>query len=218
MHGVSLSIGSNDSLDFEYLAQLKGLAKRFEPCWISDHLCWTGVKQHNLHDLLPLPYTKESIRHVVPRIKQVQDYLQQQILLENISSYVSYKNQEMTEWEFLVEVAEQSDSLILLDINNIFVNSYNNHFDPMDYIRHVPQNRVMQFHLAGHTQYEDYIVDTHDAPIVDPVWDLYAQTIALLGNVSTMIERDGHIPHLAELLIELEHARQLADKVKLERI
>lgn len=218
MHGVSLSIGGTDPLDKAYLARLKALAKRVQPAWISDHLCWTGVHGTNLHDLMPLPYTEETVRHVADRISQVQEYLGRQILLENVSSYVAFKDSEFTEWEFLREVAEQADCLILLDINNIHVSAFNHNFDPHAYLAAIPPERVYQFHLAGHTHEGDLIIDTHDHPIVDPVWDLYAAAVRRFGHVSTMIERDDNIPPLGELLVELEQARRIARNIQHERV
>jgi uncharacterized protein (UPF0276 family) len=214
MHGVSLSIGSPDPLNREYLKQLRALAKRIEPRWISDHLCWTGAHGLNAHDLLPLPYTEEALKHVVARVGEVQDFLGQRILLENVSSYVSYPESEMSEWEFLREIAARADCLILLDINNIYVSSINHEFNPHDYLNAIPVERVWQFHLAGHRNHGDYIIDTHDEPVIDPVWDLYAQAIRRFGRVSTMIERDDNIPPLPELLVELDHARQIAASVQ----
>ena len=210
MHGVSLSIGSCDPLDARYLDELKTLAARIEPAWISDHLCWTGIDRTNLHDLMPLPYTEEALAHVVARVRRVQDTLGRRILLENVSSYVTYAASTLTEWEFLSEVAEQSDCLILLDINNIYVSSRNHGFDPHDFLAGIPAHRVQQFHLAGHEQGETLIIDTHDAPIIDPVWDLYAAASRKFGMVSTMIERDDQMPPLAELLGELDSARAIA--------
>ena len=210
MHGVSLSIGSSDTLNRDYLKQLKALAARIEPAWISDHLCWTGVNGANSHDLLPLPYTEETINHVAARVAQVQDFLGRRILLENVSSYVTYKESEMHEWEFLRAIAERADCLILLDINNIYVSSFNHEFDPQTYLAGIPVERVWQFHLAGHRHCGDYIIDTHDEPIIDPVWALHADALRRFGNVSTMIERDDNIPPLSELLSELDHARGIA--------
>ena len=210
MHGVSLSIGSNDPLNRDYLRQLKALAGRIEPAWISDHLCWTGVGGVNAHDLLPLPYTEEAIKHVVARIGEVQDFLGCRILMENVSSYVTYPESAMSEWDFIREIAERADCLILLDINNIYVSGFNHEFDPNDYLDAVPAKRVWQFHLAGHRNHGDYIVDTHDEPVIDPVWELYARAVRRFGQVSTMIERDDNIPPLAELLAELNQARQIA--------
>jgi hypothetical protein len=210
MHGVSLSIGASDPLNTEYLKNLKMLAERVQPAWISDHLCWTGAHGTNLHDLMPLPYTEEAIRHVVARVQQVQETLGRRLLLENVSSYVTYKDSEMTEWEFLSEIATRADCLILLDINNIYVSSFNHEFDPYEYLRGIPAARVQQFHLAGHSNEGAYIIDTHDHPIVDPVWQLYAEAVRRFPGVATMIERDDNIPPLAELLAELDQARHVA--------
>jgi len=211
MHGVSMSIGSTEALNFDYLKKLKDLIKRVEPEWISDHLCWTGVNGLNLHDLMPLPYTEEAVQHVADRVSQVQDYLGQQILLENVSSYVSYSDSVMSEAEFYYEVTERADCLMLLDINNIYVSAYNHNFDPYSYLSAMPKERVYQFHLAGHTQEDNLIIDTHDHPIADPVFDLYAAAVEHFGRVSTMIERDDHIPPLPELLNELEQVKNIAE-------
>ena len=209
MHGVSLSIGSTAEVDKDYLRDLKKLADRIQPAWISDHLCWTGVHGQNMHDLLPLPYTEETAKHVAERVKIVQDYLGRQILLENVSSYASYTDSSMTEWEFISQISEAADCLLLLDVNNIYVSSYNHQFDAKAFIDGVPLKRIQQIHLAGHQNNGDYIIDTHDAPVIDPVWDLYAYAIARLGQVSTMIERDDHIPELEALVAELDKARAI---------
>ncbi|MBS0288470.1 MAG: DUF692 domain-containing protein [Proteobacteria bacterium] len=213
MHGVSLSIGSTDPLDGDYLKQVKSLAERVNAKWVSDHLCWTGVSQKNMHDLLPLPYTEEALKHVVAKIQQVQEYLGRQILIENVSSYLTYSSSCMSEWDFLKEIALQADCLILLDINNIYVSSFNHGFDPETYLAGIPHNRVQQFHLAGHTNNGDHIIDTHDHPIISPVWDLYAKALKYFGKVSTMIERDDHIPPLDVLLKELDQAKHIAEKI-----
>jgi uncharacterized protein len=213
MHGVSLSIGSTAEVDKEYLRDLKKLADRIQPAWISDHLCWTGVHGQNMHDLLPLPYTIETAKHVAERVKIVQDYLGRQILLENVSSYASYIDSSMTEWEFISEIAEAADCLLLLDVNNIYVSSYNHQFDAKAFIDGVPAKRIQQIHLAGHNNHGDYIIDTHDAPVIDPVWVLYEYAIARFGQVSTMIERDDKIPELGVLVEELEIARSIAKSV-----
>ena len=215
MHGVSLSIGGTDALNLDYLRQVKALAERIEPAWISDHLCWTGVNGVNLHDLLPLPYTEEAIRHVVDRVTTVQDFLGRRILLENVSSYVTYAHSEMTEWEFLSAVAERSDCLILLDINNIYVSAHNHGFEPSVYLDNVPIERVWQFHLAGHINQGDIIIDSHGDTIIDPVWSLYETALRRFGPVSTMIERDDNIPPFPELLAELEQARRIAGQLEL---
>jgi uncharacterized protein len=210
MHGVSLSIGSRDPLDFEYLRSLKALADRIEPAWISDHLCWTGCVSRNLHDLLPLPYTEEALEHVASRVRAVQDFLGRQILLENVSSYVEFRQSEMTEWDFLSEVARRADCLILLDVNNIYVSAFNHGFDAKRYIDSIPADRVRQIHLAGHSNYGTHIIDTHDAEIIDAVWSLYGYAVHRLGPIATMIERDDHIPPLEELVSELDRARETA--------
>lgn len=215
MHGVSLSIGSTTAIDQTYLKDLKKLADRIQPAWISDHLCWTGAHGQNMHDLLPLPYTEETAKHVAERVKVVQDYLGRQILLENVSSYASYVDSSMSEWEFISLICEQADCLLLLDVNNIYVSSYNHQFDAKAFVDGVPAKRVQQIHLAGHQNNGDYIIDTHDAPVIDPVWDLYSYAIAKLGAVSTMIERDDNIPALAVLVEELDIARKTAQKAHL---
>ena len=212
MHGVSLSVGSTTPFDADYLRDLKKLADRIQPAWISDHLCWTGVHGQNIHDLLPLPYTEETAKHVAERVRIVQDYLGRRILLENVSSYASYVDSTMTEWEFINEIAEKADCLLLLDVNNIYVSSYNHQFDAKAFIDGVPKNRVQQIHLAGHQNNGDYIIDTHDAPVIDPVWDLYEYAISRFGAISTMIERDDHIPELGILVEELQIARDIAAK------
>lgn len=211
MHGVSLSIGSVDPLNFDYLKQLKALAQRVEPGWISDHLCWTGVDHTNLHDLLPLPYTEETLRHLTQRVSQVQEFLGRRILLENVSSYVVCAQDEMSEWEFVRELASRADCWLLLDVNNVYVSAHNHGFNPREYIDAMPGNRVRQIHLAGHQDNGELVIDTHDHPIRDEVYDLYAYTLRKLGFVPTMIERDDHIPPLAQLLAELEQVRQTAE-------
>lgn len=212
LHGVSLSIGSTDELDLEYLKKLKRLVNDIEPKWVSDHICWTGTQGVNLHDLLPLPYTEEAIKHVVSRVKQVQDYLGRQILLENVSSYITYNHSAMTEWEFLSEVVEQADCLLLLDINNIYVSSFNHRFNPHDYLNGIPKDRVQQFHLAGHLNLETHIIDTHDHDVIPDVWNLYEEALKKFGPISTMIERDANIPPLYDLIKELDQARAIAEK------
>lgn len=218
MHGVSLSIGSCDPLDWNYLKQLKKLEQRIKPCWVSDHFCWTGINGTNTHDLLPLPFTEEAVKHVAERIHQVQDYLQRQILLENVSSYVTFNCSSMTEWEFMNAVAEESNCMILLDVNNIYVSSFNHKFDPHDYLNAIPLNRVVQFHLAGHSNFGTHIVDTHDHNIIEEVWSLYEDAVRRFGYVSTMIERDDHIPAVDELMTELKRAETIAEKIHSESL
>lgn len=212
MHGVSLSIGSTDPLDKHYLTQLKQLMQRVQPHWISDHLCWTGVDSTNSHDLLPLPYNETTIAHIVERVNQVQDFLGERILLENLSSYVTYKNSDMSEWQFFNEIARRADCYMLLDINNIFVSAHNHQFDPNDYINGVDVDRVMQFHLAGHSYHGEMIIDTHDHDVCDSVWELYATALQRFGAVSTMIERDDDIPEFPQLRHELAIAEDIAMK------
>ncbi len=213
MHGVSLSLGSTDPFDKDYLIQLADLVKRIEPKWVSDHLCWTGVKGINAHDLLPIPYTYKAIEHLVARIQQVQDFLGRPILIENVSSYLTYKQSEMSEWDFIIEIVRQAGCFILLDVNNVYVSSVNHQFNPLEYIHAMPASRVVQIHLAGHSNLGEYIIDTHDAPVIQEVWDLYAETIKHLGLVSTMIERDDNMPLFAELLAELQQAKQIAKAI-----
>jgi uncharacterized protein (UPF0276 family) len=210
MHGVSLSIGSTDPLNFDYLRKLKVLVNELQPEWLSDHLCWTGAHEKNSHDLLPLPYNDETLSHVCQRIEQVQEFLGRPILLENVSSYLTYKSSEMTEWQFFNEVARRSGCEILLDINNIYVSARNHDFQPQDYLNGIDKEKVKQFHLAGHSDYGEYVIDTHDHPVADPVWKLYQQALQRFGWISTMIERDDNIPPLADLLAEVETARTIA--------
>ena len=216
MHGVSLSIGSVDPLNQTYLKNLKALAQRVKPKWISDHLCWTGTQGINLHDLMPLPYTEEALDHLTRRIAQVQDFLGQRILLENVSSYLTYQHSTMPEWEFLSELAQRADCLILLDINNIQVSAHNHAFDPHTYLNAMPVERVQQIHLAGHLNKGDYSIDTHDHDIVESVWELYAESVRRFGAVSAMIERDDDIPPLPTLIAELQKARGICTGILTE--
>ncbi|MEO8164824.1 MAG: DUF692 domain-containing protein [Betaproteobacteria bacterium] len=209
LHGVSLSIGSTDPLDYDYLTALKQLAQRVEPAWMSDHLCWTGIAGKNLHDLLPVPYTEEAVKHVAARVREAQDFLGRQILLENVSSYVTFRSSEMSEWEFLSEIAWRADCHILLDVNNIYVSAFNHQFDAIKFLEGIPVDRVRQIHLAGHSNCGTHIIDTHDADIIDAVWDLYAVAVRRFGDVPTMIERDDHIPPLEDLVSELDRAREI---------
>ncbi len=209
LHGVSLNLGGTDPLDEAYLDRLEALIERCQPLRVSDHLCWTRHGGHHLHDLLPLPYTQETVAHVVDRIRQVQDRLKRQILIENVSSYAEYTHSDMMEWDFLSAVAEQADCLILLDINNILVSAHNHGFDAPTYLQAVPVPRVQQIHLAGHSVSGPLLIDTHDHPVSDPVWDLYGLALQRLGAVPVMIERDDDIPPLNELLAELDVARAI---------
>jgi len=213
LHGVALSIGSIDPLDRRYLDELKALVERVQPMWISDHLCFTGLRSQNMHDLLPLPYTEEALNHVAERVMQVQDHLGRRLVLENVSSYVTYAASELTEWEFIAALCRRADCEVLLDVNNVFVSAFNHEFDAIEFLRGIPRERVRQFHLAGHTNNGSHIVDTHDHPIVPGVWELYAEAVRLFPGVPTMIERDANIPPYAELLAELAEARRIAGTV-----
>jgi len=213
MHGVSLSIGSTDPLNYEYLAELKKLAARVRPAWVSDHLCWTGVGGKNAHDLLPLPYTEETIGHVVSRVRAVQDFLERPLVLENVSSYLSFRHSEFTEWECLAEIARRSGCFLLLDVNNVYVSAFNHRYDPLEYLRAVPADRVVQFHLAGHTNNGNHLLDTHDHPIIDRVWALYAEAVRRCGPLATLIERDDRIPELPEVAAEADRARRIREEI-----
>ena len=211
LHGVSMSIGSAGGLDDGYLARLKALAERIEPLWVSDHLCWTRTSAHNSHDLLPLPLTGEALDAVCANIDHAQNTLGRAMLFENPSSYLTFPEDEMTEWEFLSEMARRTGCYTLLDVNNIYVASRNHGFSAQDYLAGLPLDRVRQIHLAGHdpaTQDRPVIIDTHDREVCNPVWDLYAQAMQMIDQpVATMIERDEHIPPLVDLLTELDRAR-----------
>lgn len=211
MHGVAMSIGAASGVDMDYLRKVKALADRIQPLWVSDHLCWTGPGPEQLHDLYPMPYTDEAARHVVAQIQRAQDVLQRQLVLENVSSYIDFKHNAASEWQFLAHIAQQADCLLLVDVNNIYVSSVNHGFDPLDYLNALPAHRVQQMHLAGHSDCGDYIVDTHDHPVVLAVWDLYAEACKRFGPVATMIERDDDIPPLQTLIDELHVARRIAE-------
>src|SRR6266704_4318075 len=212
LHGVALSIGSTDPLDESYLDRLDLLARRFQPAWISDHLCWTGVGGRHAHDLLPLPYTEPALDHVAGRVLRVQERLGRPIALENVSSYVAYRHSTMPEWEFLADVSRRSGCGILLDINNIYVSARNHGFDPRHYLDGVPPGAVWQFHLAGHSDKGTYLLDTHDHPVIDPVWDLYREAVLRFGRVSTLIEWDDRIPAFERLEQESRRARAIHDE------
>lgn len=208
MHGVSMSLGSASGLNRAYLAELKALADRVRPLWVSDHLCWTGIAGHNSHDLLPLPYTDEALATCAANIRFAQQVLERPLLVENPSSYVTFADSTMSEWAFLAELTRQTGCYLLLDVNNVFVSSVNHGFDPLDFIAAVPSDRVRQIHLAGHSEGPDgMLIDTHDAPVRPEVWSLYQAAIARFGPGATMIERDDAIPPLADLLAELDQAR-----------
>ena len=213
LHGVSLSIGSTDPLDRRYLAHLKALADRIQPVIVSDHLCWTSVENENLHDLLPLPFTDDAIRHIVARIQEVQDFLGRRILLENVSTYVTCESSTMPEWDFVVQIARRSGCGILLDLNNVYVNAYNHQFDPYDYLRAIPGEFVGQFHLAGHTNKGAYLFDTHSTPVIEEVWAMYRWALAQWGPVATLIEWDEDIPPFPRLAEEAATARAIYDEI-----
>ena len=218
MHGVSLSIGATDPFDQQYLCDLRDLIDRVQPGWVSDHLCWTGTNGLNLHDLLPIPYTQPALEHLVDRIQYVQESIGRALVLENVSSYVTYQADEMSEWEFVSELANRAGCKLLLDVNNIYVSSVNHGFDPHTYIDAIPSEHVQQIHLAGHEDHGSYIIDTHDHPVCDKVWDLYGYAIRKIGMVPTMIERDDNIPPLPELLAELDAARNIAARADTDRV
>lgn len=209
LHGVSLSLGSTDPLNIAYLDDLHTLIRRFEPAWVSDHLCWGSVGGHYAHDLLPLPYTEEALVHVAERVQAIQDHLGRQILIENVSSYLTFLHSTMPEWEFLTEIAERADCGILLDVNNIYVSAANHGFEAEKYITEVPANRVGQIHLAGHSDMGTYLFDTHDGLVIAPVWDLYRLAVRRCGRVSTLIEWDDKIPEFDILCAEAERARKI---------
>lgn len=213
LHGVSLNVGSVDPLDDEYLARLAELARRVEPAWLSDHLCWTGVTGHNLHDLLPLPHTDEALRHVSERVTRVQEGLGRRIALENVSSYAAFRADQMPEWEFLAAVAERADCGILLDLNNVFVSAHNHGLDAHKYVDALPSARIFEIHLAGPSESGELLVDTHDSPVREEVWRLYERALRRHGPISTLIEWDDRIPPLAELAEEAGRARAILDQV-----
>jgi uncharacterized protein len=201
-HGVSMYFGSADPLDSEHLRRLKTLVRRTKTPWLSDHLCWGSVDGRYTHDLLPMPYTWEAVAVTAQKIRQVQDYTEVPVVVENVSSYAEYHVSEMSEWEFLTEVVEKADCGILLDVNNIYVSSQNHNFDPLSYVNAVPAERVAQIHVAGHSKYRKYILDTHDHPVIDPVWNLYARAIERCGPVATLLEWDDNIPSFEEVHTE----------------
>ena len=213
LHGVSLSIGSVDPVDADYLGRLAELAAEVDPPYVSDHLCWSSLGGHSAHDLWPMPYTEEALGLVVDKVGRVQDRLRRRILLENPSSYVTFAASSLGEGEFLAEVARRADCGILLDVNNVYVSSTNHGWDAQAYLAALPPERVAQIHLAGHSDHGSHLLDTHDHPVCDAVWQLYADAIARFGTVSTMIERDDDIPSLAELIGELDRAREIAASI-----
>jgi uncharacterized protein (UPF0276 family) len=206
LHGVSLSIGGSDPLDFEYLKKLKALAARTRAQWVSDHLCWTGIMGRNVHDLLPMPYSEEALRHTTERVKAVSDFLERPLVLENPSSYVEFAASSMPEWEFLARLAEDADAGLLLDVNNVYVSAFNHRFDANTYVDAIPADRVVQYHLAGHTHKGTHIIDTHTGEAVPEVWELYARAIARTGSAATLYEWDEDIPEFDVVLAEAQKA------------
>jgi uncharacterized protein (UPF0276 family) len=217
LHGVSLSLGSVDPLNDAYLRDLRALVDRFEPAWVSDHLCWGSIGGHYAHDLLPLPFTEEALAHVVERVRRVQDRLGRQLLVENVSSYLTFTHSTMPEWEFLAALAERADCGILLDVNNVYVSSVNHGFDADTYVRALPAARVGQIHLAGHSETGTRLLDTHDGPVVPAVWDLHRLAVRCLGPVPTLVEWDDHVPEWDVLCAEAERARAVEAEVVGER-
>ncbi len=214
-HGVSMYFGSADPLSAEHLKRLKSLARRTRTPWLSDHLCWGSVDGRYTHDLLPMPYTFEAAKITAAKIRQVQDFVEVPVVVENVSSYAEYHVSEMTEWEFLNEVVEEADCGILLDVNNIYVSSQNHDFDPFTYVNAVPANRVAQIHIAGHSKYEKYVLDTHDHPVIDPVWALYARAVERCGPTATLLEWDDKIPTFDEVHAEALKANRYLNEVAL---
>lgn len=214
LHGVSLSLGSADPLDPAHLRRLRELVSWVDPALVSDHLCWTGLGGHNSHDLLPLPFTGEAVRTTAAKIRGVQEALGRRILIENVSSYLEFRGAELREWEFLAAVAEEADCDILLDVNNVYVNSRNHGFDPVRYLADLPAHRVRELHLAGHEDHGDLVIDTHDQPICEAVWSLYRLAVSRFGAVPTLIERDAHMPELEKLLAEARQAQAILERAE----
>ncbi len=212
-HGVGLSIGSTDPLNQEYLKRLKHLNDEIQPAWISDHLCWTSAHGVVTHDLIPLPYTKTVVKHIVDRISQVQDYLGQQLVIENVSSYLQFKDTEMSEWDFINQVTSQSDCKLLLDVNNIYVSSQNHQFNAEDYLFAMPADRVAEIHLAGYEDKGTHLLDTHSRPVSDPVWALFEKAVKHVGDVPVLIEWDNDIPSLDRVIEESQKAQTIRKKV-----
>lgn len=211
LHGIGMSLGSTDPLNQSYLKKLKSLIHAVQPLLVSDHLCWTSLSGRYFHELLPLPYTDEAVHHVAKRIQQVQDFLGRRIMIENVSTYLNFTHSTMAEWEFIQAVAEEADSLILLDINNIYVSAYNNNFDAKTYLSYLSPERIAQFHLAGYEDKGTHLLDTHGSSIHQPVWKLYEEALVHFGNVPTLIEWDNQIPTFTDLLKEANKAKQLMD-------
>jgi hypothetical protein len=217
-HGVSMYFGSADPLDREHLRRLKALARRTRTPWLSDHLCWGSVDGSYTHDLLPMPYTWEAVRVTAAKVRQAREELEVPVIVENVSSYAEFHESRMTEWEFLAEVVERADCGILLDVNNIYVSSKNHGFDPFQYLNAVPAERVAQIHIAGHSRFEKYILDTHDHPVLDPVWDLYARAIERCGATATLLEWDANIPSFDQVHAEALKAERFLEPARTQPV
>ena len=213
LHGVGMSLGSTDPLNFDYLKKLKTLAERIEPAWVSDHLAWISADGRYVHDLLPVPYSDEALKNISERIDQVQDFLGRRLLIENPSSYMGFRNVDMTEWEFLAALVAQTDCDLLFDVNNVYVSSVNHGFDPVEYLHALPDGRVREIHLAGYEEQDNYLFDTHGYRVHPPVWDLYQMTVRQLGQIPTLIEWDTDIPEFEVLMDEAAKAQRLLDKL-----
>jgi uncharacterized protein len=213
MHGVSMGIGGTDPLDWAYFRELKELAERTKAVWLGDHVCWTGVAGRNNHDLLPIPYTEQALANLVRRIREVQDFLERPLVLENPSTYLEFASSTMPEWEFLARMAEESDCALLLDVNNVYVSSRNHGFDPFDYLKSLPWDRVVQIHLAGHTDHGTHCIDTHTGEVVDPVWKLYADVMRRAGARATLLEWDQDIPEFDVVHAEVKKAERFRSKL-----
>ena len=213
-HGVAMYFGTAKRMNRDHMKKLKRLVKRTKTPFLSDHLCWGSVDGTYTHDLLPMPYTFAAAKKTAENVREVQDYLEIPICVENVSSYAEYHASEMSEWEFLSEVVEQADCGILLDVNNIYVSSQNHSFDPYDYLNGVPHDRVGQMHIAGHSKFEKYILDTHDHPVLDPVWKMYEHAIKKCGPTNTLLEWDAHIPSFEQVHAEALKAKRFLEPQK----
>lgn len=212
-HGVGLSIGSTEPLNMDYLQRLKKLKDEVQPAWISDHLCWTSAHGVVTHDLIPLPYTESVVKHIVDRINQVQDFMGEQLVIENVSSYLQFKSTDMSEWDFINEVTRQSDCRLLLDVNNIYVSAQNHKFDADEYLFAMPAERVAEMHLAGYEDRGTHLLDTHSRPITPPVWDLFKKAVQHVGDVPVLIEWDNDIPSLETVIEEANKADAIRQEV-----
>lgn len=216
MHGVSMSVGSTDPIDYGFLARIKALAERVNARWVGDHVCWTGVAGVNTHDLLPIPLNEQTLRHVVGRVREIQDYIERPLVLENASSYMTFRDSTMPEQEFIARMADEADCGLLLDVNNVYVTCRNHDLDPLEYLEGVPYDRVVQVHLAGHTDKGDHCLDTHDGPVIDAVWDLYREAHRRTGGRPTLLEWDDRIPDFQTVHNEVLRARALREAVGAE--